>query len=228
MVEERHRLLPRRRDLPRRRRRRLRGHGRAHRAHRPRRAPGRHVPVADALLPHAQPRRRLRRRRLPRGRSAAGRPRRRARRHPPRPRPRPARDRRPRGQPHLRPAPVVPRGARRIARRGFATTTCGATTPSPRRGRRPTVDVGRGGRAVLQPQLRALPARPEHRQSRGPRRDREDRRLLAGPRRLRLPHGRRALPGRGGQPARHRSRRRQALAARPARVRDAPVAATRC
>ena len=78
------------------------------------------------------------------GRSAARRPRRRARRHPPRPRPRPARDRRPRGQPHLRPST---RGSARpapIARRRFATTTCGATTPSPRRGRRPT--TGRGTR----------------------------------------------------------------------------------
>ena len=75
VVEERGRLLPRRRDLPRlgrRRRRRLRG------PDQPDRLPGRarrHLPVADALLPVAQPRRRLRRQRLLRGRPAPREPR---------------------------------------------------------------------------------------------------------------------------------------------------------
>ena len=40
--------------------------------------------------------------------------------------------------------------------------------------------------------------------------------------------GRRAVPRPGDQPARRRPRRGQALAARAARVRDAPVAARRC
>ena len=83
------------------------------------------------------------------------------------------------------------------------------------------VDLGRGGRAVLQPQLRALPARPEHRQSRRPRRDREDRRLLADAGRLGLPDGRRALPRRGG-------RRRAASTPTRASAGCTPCASTRC
>ena len=69
----------------------------------------------------------------------------------------------------------------------------------------------------------ALPARSEHRQPRRPRRDRQDRRLLADAGRVGLPDGRRPLPRRGGRRPRRRPRRGQALAARAARVRDAPA-----
>ena len=72
-------------------------------------------------------------------------------------------------------------------------------------------------------QLLPLPARPEHRQPRRPRRDRQDRRLLAalGVSGFRLD----AVPFLVEEVERAgvRPRRRQALAARAARVRDAPA-----
>ena len=99
----------------------------------PRRA-RRHLPVADAVLPVAQPRRRLRHHRLLRRRPA---PRARSATSPSwcaPPRPRHARDRRPRREPHVRPAPVVPGRRARAATRRTATSTSGATR-SPRRSR---------------------------------------------------------------------------------------------
>ncbi len=113
VVEERDRLLPRRRDLRRLERRRLRGPARSDRADR---LPGRdrrHLPLADALLPVGEPRRRLRRRRLPRRRPQARDARRPGRAGADGARARHPRDRRPGGEPHLRPAPLVPGGARR-------------------------------------------------------------------------------------------------------------------
>ena len=72
------------------------------------RRPRRDVPVADAVPPDAEPRRRLRRLRLLRGRPAARHARRLRRVRAHRERPRHPRDRRPRRQPHVRRAPVVP------------------------------------------------------------------------------------------------------------------------
>ena len=126
VVEERGRLLPRRRDVPGLRRRRLRRpHGPDRPAGLPRR-PRRQLPVADAVLPEPPARRRLRHHRLLRDR----RPPRHARRlrgdDPHGGRPGHPRDRRPRRQPHLRPAPLVPGGPRpRLAR--TTTSTCGPT-----------------------------------------------------------------------------------------------------
>ena len=65
-------LLPRRRDVPRLQRRRLRRPARADRARRLPRRPRHQLPVADAVLPVAQPRRRLRHHRLLRRRPALG------------------------------------------------------------------------------------------------------------------------------------------------------------
>ena len=117
--------------LGRRRDRRLR---RAHPADRlPGRA-GRDLPLADAVLPDPEPRRRLRHHRLLRRRPAARHPRR-LRRVPRTARERGhAGDRRPGRQPHLGRASVVPGGSGRAATRATATTTSGATSPrrSPR------------------------------------------------------------------------------------------------
>ena len=100
----------------------------------------RHLPVADAGLPDARPRRRLRHHRLLRRRPAARQPRRLRRGGPHRQGPRHAGHRRPRRQPHLRPAPVVPERPRAAATRRSATSTSGATSrrPSSRRSSSPT------------------------------------------------------------------------------------------
>ncbi len=108
VVEERGRLLRRRRDVPRLRRRRLRRPRRPDRAHRLPRGHRRVVPVADAVLSVAAARRRLRHHRLLRDRRAARDGGRLRRADPHGERPRDPRDRRPRRQPHLRSAPVVP------------------------------------------------------------------------------------------------------------------------
>ena len=106
----------------------------------PRRA--RHqLPVADAVLPVAQPRRRLRHRRLLRASTRPRHARRLHRADPHVPRPRHPRDRRLRHEPHVRPAPVVPgraleprlavprllRLARREARRRSRATSSSRT-----------------------------------------------------------------------------------------------------
>ena len=100
-------------------RRRHRRHRRARAAHRLPRRPRRHVPLADALLPHPRPRRRLRHHRLLRRRPAAREPRRLRRAGPHRPRPGDAGHRRPRREPHLGPPPVVPRRPGRAAPRPY-------------------------------------------------------------------------------------------------------------
>ena len=154
--------------------------------------------LADAVLPDAQPGRRLRHHRLPRRRPAARRPRRRRRGDPPRDRPRAARARRPRRQPHLDPAPVVPGRPRRprlavprllrverrpgereghdarqldVRRRGRAATTCTASSRSSPTSTSPTP---RSATQIAKTVGFWLAAR-----------------------RLGLPHGRRAVPVRG-------------------------------
>ena len=225
MVEERGDLLRRRRDLLRLRRRRHRRPGRADPAHGlPRRA-RRDLPVADAVLPDAGPGRRVRRDRPVRG----GQPARHARR--PRragahgERPRHPRDRRPRRQPHLRPAPVVQGGP---AQQGQPLPRLLRLALRPaaghlRQGRLP----GQGGqhlgarrahRRVVPAPLLLPPARPQLRQPGGARPHREVHRVLAAAGPGRVPRRRRAVPHR-----RHRHRRRR-RARRPARVpQDAAV-----
>ena len=89
------------------------------------------MPVADAVLSLAPPRRRLRHHRLLRNRPAARDAGRLLGADPHRQRPRHSGDRGPRAQPHLQRAPVVPVGAR-VARLALPRTgTCGATR-SPR------------------------------------------------------------------------------------------------
>ena len=97
-------------------------------ADRPPRRPRRHLPVADALLSDRRARRRLRHHRLLRRRPAAGHARRPGRGHPDGERPRHAGDRRPRRQPHLAQAPVVPVGGGAARTRRTATSTSGAPT----------------------------------------------------------------------------------------------------
>ena len=109
-------------------------------AHRLPRRPRRDVPVADALLSEPRPRRRLRHHRLLRRRSAAGHPRRPRRGDPHREGSRHAGDRRPRRQPHLRPASVVRQRPAQPQRASSATSTCGST--SRRRSRRRSVFPG--------------------------------------------------------------------------------------
>ena len=128
VVEERRRLLPGRRDLHGLGRRRLRRLRRARPADRPPRRPRRHLPLADALLSDRRPRRRLRHHRLLRRRPAAGHPRRLRRGRPDGEGPRHAGDRRPRRQPHLDQAPLVPGGRASASTRRSATSTSGAPT----------------------------------------------------------------------------------------------------
>ncbi len=155
--------------------------------------------VAEPVLPVRTGGRRLRRRRLPQCRPAArhagglrrarggaargGHPRR--RRH--------------RAEPHVRPARVVPGGARRRARVGGARPLhlprghrAGRRRAAHRLGlavRRVRVGAGRR-RAVVPASLRRRAARPELVQPRGARRLRADAALLVGSRRRRLPHRR--------------------------------------
>ena len=200
-MEERRRLLPGRRDLRRRQRRRLRRLPRPDPADRPPAPAGCHVHLADALLPVAGQGRRLRHHRLLRRRPAAGHARRRRRAGPHGPRPRHARDRRPGGQPHLRRAPVVRGGAQQprlaqarlvhLVRRGARRRGRGRRLPRPGDQH---LGAGREDRPVLPAPVLQVPARPQRREPRGPRRDRADHGLLdaAGP--VRVPGGRGELP----------------------------------
>ncbi len=119
--------------------------------------------------------------------------------------------RRPRAQPHLERARVVPGRARQRARLAGA-----GALPVPRRQgarrrraaeqlalglRRPGLDPG-ARRPVVPPPLRRLPARPRLAQPRGRRHVRGGAEVLAGPRRRRLPGRRGARAGQGGEPAR--------------------------
>ena len=98
----------------------------------------------------------------------------------------------------------------RATRRG-ATGTSGATSPptsrraSPsRNARRATGPTTRQAGQYYLHRFYSLPARPQHRQPRGPRRDRAHHGLLARARRLGLPHGRGAVPARDRRAARAR------------------------
>ena len=223
LVEERGPLLPRRRDVPGLRRRRLRRPPGPDRAHRLPRRHRRLVPVADAVLPLAAQGRRLRHLRLLRRRPAARDPRRlrRARAH--RARPRHPRDRRPGDEPHLRPAPVVPGRARRqglalprLLRLGRREAAGEARRPRlPRQGGL-QLGVGRGGGPVLPAPLLLAPARPQHGQPGGPRRDRAGRRLLARAGAQRLPRRRRPVHARADGDARRRDGGPARADARPA------------
>ena len=204
---------------------RLRGPRAPHRL--PRR-PRRHVPLADAVLPDARPRRRLRHHRLLRASIRGSARSRRLRRVDPHGAgSRHARDRRPRRQPHVRPASVVPSARRsrdvavprllRVARR--AAEEAGGDRLPRRGGQR--LGARRAHRPVLPAQLLPAPARPQHRQPRGARRDREDDRLLAGARRLGVPGRRRAVPHRAARG--RRDRRPARVPARPPAVPAAPV-----
>ena len=220
VVEERRRLLPRRRDLPRRQRRRVRRLPRPDPADRP---PGRLGVTCIWLMPFyptAGPRRRLRHHRLLRRRPAAGHARRLRRVHPHRPRPRHAGDRRPRGQPHLatstrgssRPAAAA---TRRYRDWYVWRDEDPPTQPERRRVPRPGdqhLGARRADRPVLPAPASTAPARPERRQPRGARRDRQDHRLLDGAGPVRIPGGRGAVPHRDQRAA---GRRRPA---RPARL----------
>ena len=205
-MEERGRLLPRRPDVLRQRRRRLRRPAGAHRAHRLPRGDRRDLHLAHAVPPLARARRRLRHRRLlcrgPEARHA-----RRLRRDGPhRQRPGHPGHRRPGRQPHLDPPPVVPGGARRarlalsrllrLARRQAGGEAWRRRLPRPGG---LELGVRRAGGPVVPAPLLLRAARPQRRQPGGARRDRPDRGLLgaAGP--GRLPGGRRALPDRAGR-----------------------------
>ena len=93
-----------------------------------------------------------------------------------RPWPRPAGDRGPRDEPHVRPAPVVPGGAARSRTRRSATTTSGATPTSEYRGRAHhlprhrdvELDLGPRRQGLLLAPLLPPPARPQLRQPRRP------------------------------------------------------------
>ena len=222
VVEERRRLLPGRRDLRRRQRRRHRRLPRPHPADRPPGPARRHLHLADALLPVPRPRRRLRHHRLLRCRPAAGHARRLRGVRAHRPRPRHAGDRRPRRQPHLRPAPVVRRGPHQ-PRLAQARLVHLGRRGARRRGQRRRVprpgDQHLGARQEDRPVLPApvlqAPAGPERREPGGPRRDRPDHGLLdaAGP--VRLPGGRGELP--------HRDQRQQDKLVCPTRTTTWPT-----
>ena len=123
---------------------------------------------------------------------------------PHRQRPRHAGDRRPRRQPHLRPASLVqgargPAGRRvprllRLARQAAADAKPRSSSPT----RRQRLDARRAGRRVLPAPLLPPPARPERRQPAGPRRDRQGHGVLAGAR---------ACPGSASTPCRSSWRR---------------------
>ena len=157
-------------------------------------------------LPAARPR--LRRRRLPRRRPAVRQPRRRRRADRPRARARPAGDRRPRPQPHLRRARVVPGGAGRRARQPRARPLPVPRRPGPAARRRPTTGPpssaappGPASADADQWYLHLFDTTQPDLDWRNPEVRRHVRgraALLARPRRRRLPRRRRARPLQGG------------------------------
>ena len=166
------------------------------------------------FYPTGRPRRRLRHHRLLRRRPAAGHARRPRRGGPHGERPRHAGDRRPGRQPHLRQAPVVPRGRVVESTRRTATSTSGAPTRRrtrskrgrvPRPGEQHLAAVGEDRGVVPAPLLQAA-ARPQRHQPAGARRDRQGDGLLAGARPVRVPGGRRPVPA-GDRRASTRPRR---------------------
>ena len=202
---------------------------------------GRRRALADALLPLAAGRPRLRRRRLHGRRPAVRHARRlrRARRR--RARARDQGDDRHRPEPHLGPARVVPERDRRPE-----SPPSGVLLLPPRQSRRAPervdvrfrragLDARRRHRRVLPPLLRSRAARPRLAQRGRARRVRPDPPLLARPRRRRLPdrRGARALqgagPARDGRAGAEAALRRLALGADAARAAPAlpPLAADR-
>ena len=129
---------------------------------------------------------------------------------------RPPGHRRPRAQPHLRRARVVPGGAgrrpgqprarplplpRRPGRgRRAAAEQLGSRSSAARPG--PASPSRRHARPVVPAPVRRRAARPQLGAPRGARRVRVDPAVLARPRRRRLPRRRRPRPGQGGRPAR--------------------------
>ena len=200
--------------------------------------PRRRRDLDQPLVPVADGRRRLRRVRLPRRRARV--------RHPRRGR---GADRRgaraglrviarPRAQPHLRPAPLVPAALaagpgsperdRYLFRDGRGPD--GAQPPNDwaQRLRRPGLDpgdrAGRPTRRVVPAPVRPRAARPELGPSRGPRRLRRRPAVLVRPRRRRVPDRRRPRPGQGPGPARLAGTRAPArLDARPAGTPEPPA-----
>ena len=200
LVQERGHLLPVRRHLhgrQRRRHRRLRG------ADAPPRLPARarhHRDLADAVPELARAGRRLRHLRLLRGEPGARDPGRLRRVH--------ARgqaaghpgDHRPGRQPHLGPAPVVPGGPARSSvpvPRLVRLVREEAGQRQYRHGvpRRAEVDLDlrQGSARVVLPPLLRFPARPQHVEPARPGRDPQDHGLLDPARRLRVPDGRGAV-----------------------------------
>ena len=139
----------------------------------------------------------------------------------------------PRGQPHLRRAPVVRRVARRRRRRPSATGTGGGRRGRAGRRRAPTdqlavvllrlgVGARRGDGRVLPAPVQPQAARPQLGEPRGPAGGVRDDALVAGPRGRRVPHGRhqhdlqgrraarRAVPGRARTATARRSTSRPA------------------
>ena len=208
VVEEHGLLLPGRRDVLRRERRRDRGLRGAHPPRRLPRVARRRLHLVDAVLSDTQPRRRLRHHRLLRRRQPPRDARRLRGLHAHRQRARRPRDRRPRRQPHLLAAPLVPvrtlgprlqvPGLVRVGRREARGRAGQGHLPG-RGGQH--LELGRRGRQVLPAPLLRRAARPQHRQPRGPRGDPQDHGLLAPAGCLGVPGRRRPLPDRA---ARHR------------------------
>ena len=188
------------------------------------RRPGGRRGLDHALVPLADGRRRVRRRRLPRHRPALRHPRRRGRAARRGPRARAAADRRPGRQPHLRAAPVVRRRTGRRARVAGARAGTSSATAGPGARSHPTTgsapSAGRPGRgsgagrppgAVVPAHVRAAAARPRlgaPGRAGGVRRDPA---VLVRPRDRRHPGGRRAGDGEGERAARRRARARRVV-----------------
>ena len=155
-----------------------------------------------------------------------------------RPRARPARHRRPRHEPHLRPAPVVPGGPRRTRASPYRDYYVWSDTDQRYRDARIIfTDTEKSNwswdpvrQAVLLAPVLQPPARPQLRQPGREERDARRHALLARPRARRLPLRRRALPDRArGHQLREPARRRTSSCKRAAaRHRPASTAATAC
>ena len=196
LVSQRDRLLAVGRDVHGRERRRMRGLRGAPATPRLPREPRRRRALADAVPDLAEPRRRVRHRRLLR-RGPAVRQRRRVRRLRARGgQPRYSRARRSRRQPHVRPPPVVRRRAPRSrlalhdwyvwADKRPPDWKSGMVFPGVQK---ETWSYAREVAAVLLPPLLRLPAGPEHGEPARPRGGAPHHRVLAAARRRRLPHG---------------------------------------
>lgn len=190
--------------------------------------------LVHPLVPLADGRRRLRRRRLPRHRAAVRHARRSggaARRGP---RPEHPGDHRHRAQPLLRRAPVVPGRARRGP--GFAGAAAVLVPARPRPGRRRAAQQlevalrrarvdARAGRRVVPAPLQLAPAGLQLGEPGHPPGVRGRAAVLVRPRGRRLPHRRRRRAGQGPAAAGRRRRRRDAVLRHGGPARDLPVVA---